>query len=271
MAGVSGCVLKSIPENCAGDLRAVFGSQFYEPDAARTIRRLVTEKADMEFDLVIFDCDGVLVDSEPISNRVLAEYVSELGYRLTTEQSIQAFVGHTMADVKRIAERLIGRPAPADFLDELQRRSASAFARELKPVEGIVELLERLPMACCVASNGSLEKMHSTLGVTGLLPRFHDRLFCPDNTGVGKPNPRIYLTPAEQFGVEPERCAVVEDGVLGVQAARAAGMTAFGYAAPGNEAALRTAGAITFRQMRELPRLLGVGTRLIGGEGAGAS
>ena len=209
------------------------------------------------FDLVIFDCDGVLVDSEPIANRELAAYVTELGHPMSVETSVRMFVGHTMGEVLSIAERLIVRPAPVDFLEELQRRSAAAFARELRPVEGIVEVLDGLPIPSCVASNGSLEKMHSTLGITGLLPRFRERLFCPDNVGVGKPDPRIFLTPADHFGVRPERCAVIEDGVPGVRAARAAGMTVFGYAPDGNGEALRSAGAILFAQMRELPRLLG--------------
>lgn len=212
----------------------------------------------MHFSLVIFDCDGVLVDSEPIANRVLAAYVTELGRPMTTEESIRIFVGHTMPEVAQIAGDYLGRPAPVDFLDELQRRSEKAFERELKPIPGIEELLSMLRVPFCVASNGTLAKMRSTLGVTGLLPQFEAHMFCPDNVGVGKPDPGLFLAAAKRFHVEPEQCAVIEDGVLGVRAACAAGMAAYGYAPNGNGEALVDEGAVTFRSMGELATLLGL-------------
>ena len=138
----------------------------------------------MHFSLVIFDCDGVLVDSEPIANRVLAAYVTELGRPMTTEESIRIFVGHTMPEVAQIAGDYLGRPAPVDFLDELQRRSEKAFERELKPIPGIEELLSMLRVPFCVASNGTLAKMRSTLGVTGLLPQFEAHMLVRLHTVV---------------------------------------------------------------------------------------
>lgn len=209
------------------------------------------------FDLVIFDCDGVLVDSEPISLRVDAIVLSELGWPLTEDEIIERFVGRTSDYMRQEIEAHIGRSLPADYdadFDDIYRRE---FEKDLKPVDGIIEALDRIALPTCVASSGSHEKMRFTLGLTGLYPRFSGRIFSATQVAEGKPAPDLFLFAAEQMGAEPARCAVVEDSRYGVQAARAAGMTAFAYAG-GVTPASALAGEHTtvFHDMAELPQLL---------------
>lgn len=203
-------------------------------------------------ELVIFDCDGVLVDSEPIANRVLAALLTECGLPATTEQAMRWFVGHAMPDVLRIAEQRLGQRLPTDFLDRLQTRSAAAFQRELRPIDGVVQLLDNLPSPNCVASNGPLAKMRASLGATGLLPRFEGRLFSADDVPHPKPAPDLFLHAASAMHADPRQCIVVEDGVFGVRAAVAAGMGVIGYADRADAAALAAAGAIVCATMAEV-------------------
>jgi HAD superfamily hydrolase (TIGR01509 family) len=198
---------------------------------------------------VIFDCDGVLVDSEPASNRVLAEVLTELGLPTTTEQSMATFMGRSWATNLEIIEQRLGRPAPPDLTERYRRRRDAALRREVEPVDGILEALDRIDLPACVASSGDHGKMAITLGATGLLDRFRGRIFSaadlPD--GRGKPKPDLLLHAARQMGWEPQTTAVVEDSEPGIQAGVAAGMQVFGY---------RVAAPTTFDDMRELPRLL---------------
>lgn len=211
------------------------------------------------FELVIFDCDGVLVDSEPITNRVFADMLNELGVPITLEEMFERFMGHSMAHCMGIVRELLGREPPVDFEQEYRERAARALAQELKPVEGIVEVLDILEIPCCVASSGDHDKMRTTLGLTGLLPRFEGRLFSVTQVPRGKPAPDVYLFAALQMGATPERAAVVEDTAVGVMAGRAAGMTVFGYAGLTPAKSLRQAGAsAVFSDMRALPNLLGL-------------
>lgn len=204
------------------------------------------------YELVIFDCDGVLVDSEPIANRELAGLLTECGLPVSAEQAMAWFVGHAMPDVVRMAEERLGRPLPPDFSDTLQARSAAAFTRELKPVDGVVKLLDTLCMRCCVASNGPLAKMRASLGATGLLERFEGRLFSAQQVQRPKPAPDLFLFAAAALGVRPDRCIVIEDGAFGVQAAVAAGMRAIGYAPHDDGSKLRREGAEIFSSMRQI-------------------
>jgi len=197
---------------------------------------------------VIFDCDGVLVDSEPASNRVLAEVLTEIGLPMTTEESMATFMGKSWATNLEIIEQRLGRPAPPD-LTERYRTARDAALQHVKPVDGILDALDRIDLPACVASSGDHGKMTVTLGATGLLDRFRGRIFSaadlPD--GRGKPAPDLFLHAARQMGWEPRTTAVVEDSEPGVQAGVAAGMHVFGY---------RIAAPTTFDDMRELPRLL---------------
>jgi HAD superfamily hydrolase (TIGR01509 family) len=207
--------------------------------------------------LVIFDCDGVLVDSEPVANRTLAQLLREIGLDLTQEQIFQNFVGYSLPHCMRVIEGMLGRPPPENFLRDLQARTFAAFKTGLRAMPGIEHALDRLPVPFCVASSGDHEKMHTTLGITGLLPRFTGRIFSVTQVARGKPAPDVYLFAAQQLGAIPSACIVVEDTPPGVQAGVAAGMTVFGYCAHTPEHKLKAAGAHrTFDDMHALPDLL---------------
>lgn len=211
------------------------------------------------FELVIFDCDGVLVDSEPISNRVLAQAITEAGLPLSTEESMELFMGRRWEDsLARIEERL-GRPLPAGFSDSYRARRDAALAAELEPVAGAAEAIARIPAARCVASSGAPEKTRFTLGHTGLLDLFEGRIFSAHEVEHGKPAPDLFLHAAERMGFEPRRCAVVEDTLVGVEAASAAGMAAFGYCWHHEAETMAAANARPFDSMTALPELLGFG------------
>src|SRR5437667_6212340 len=206
----------------------------------------------MKWKLIIFDCDGVLVDSEPVSCRVLSEALTEIGLPMTFEETVSHFVGRSMAMCLKIIEELMKRPVPANFVDDYYTRMFEAFQKELKPVPGIVEVLDRISTPFCVASSGDHSKIRTTLGLTGLLPRFENRIFSATDVERGKPHPDLFLHAANRMGTPAKYCAVVEDTVLGVQAAIAAGMTVFGYAKFSAPEVLTAAGANVFFDMRDL-------------------
>ena len=208
-------------------------------------------------DLVIFDCDGVLVDSERIAVRVDAVVLGRLGWALTEAEIIERFMGRSEAYMVGEIEAALGRPLPVDWDAEFAPLYREALEAELQPVDGVVAALDAIPMPTCVASSSTHERLRFTLGLTGLLERFDGRIFSAADVAHGKPAPDLFLHAAASLGAEPARCAVVEDSLYGVQAARAAGMHAFGYAG-GLTAADRLAGPGTtvFSDMRELPALL---------------
>ena len=209
------------------------------------------------FELVIFDNDGVLVDSEPISNRVMAAAISEAGLPTTTEDSMREFMGRRWEDSVAIVEERLGRTLPAEFSTTYRAKRDAALAAELKPVPGVADAIARIPCERCVASSGAPEKIRFTLEHTGLLHLFEGRMFSGVEVEHGKPAPDLFLYAAERMGAAPDRCAVVEDTLHGVEAALAAGMTAFGYAWYFEPEVLEAAGAVPFTSMEELPGLLG--------------
>jgi HAD superfamily hydrolase (TIGR01509 family) len=212
------------------------------------------------FELVIFDCDGVLVDSERLAVRVESEYLTELGWPLTEAEIMERFTGRTDAYMDDAIEAQLGDRLPEGWKDQFHLRYREAFVAELVPVDGVVEALDRITVPTCVASSGSHDKLRFTLGHTGLYERFEGRIFSGYEVANGKPAPDLFLHAAARMGAEPARCAVVEDTRPGVQAARAAGMRAFGYAGgltPPHW--LEDHGAVVFEDMRELPRLLADG------------
>jgi HAD superfamily hydrolase (TIGR01509 family) len=215
---------------------------------------------DGPFELVIFDCDGVLVDSERIGVRVEAEFLDELGWPLSQDEIVERFMGRTAEYMDEAIEAQLGSRLPEDWKDQFQRRYLEAFAADLTPVDGIEEALDRIAVPTCVASSGSHHKLRFTLGRTGLYERFEGRIFSGYEVANGKPAPDLFLHAAARMGADPARCAVVEDSRPGVLAARAAGMRAFGYAG-GLTPPHRLAGEATvvFEDMRELPRLLADG------------
>jgi len=213
----------------------------------------------MRYDLVIFDNDGVLVDSEPISNRLLAAYLTELGHPTSYEDSIRDYMGSAMHRIHELVLERTGQRLPADFDDVFHARVFAAFERELKPVAGATDVLEELAadgVPYCVASSGSHERIRVGHRTTGLDRWFDEsRVFSSQDVGRGKPAPDLFLYAAERMGVAPERCVVVEDSPLGVQAAVAAGMDVYGFTAM--TPAGRLAGATQlFSGMGELSGLL---------------
>lgn len=208
-------------------------------------------------ELVIFDCDGVLVDSEPIANRTLGLMLEELGLELTQAQIFEHFVGYSITHCLEVIEQLLGRAPPENFRSELQARTFAAFKAELREMPGIKEALAEIDAPMCVASSGEHEKMRTTLGLTCLLPLFEGRLFSATQVKRGKPAPDLYLFAAERFGAMPAHCVVIEDTPPGVRGGVAAGMTVLGFCAHTPKEKLVEAGAhITFDDMRALPKLL---------------
>jgi HAD superfamily hydrolase (TIGR01509 family) len=211
-------------------------------------------------ELVIFDCDGVLVDSDRISLRIQAERISALGLSTTYEECVRDFLGLGMpTTLKVIAERL-GRPVPEGWVAELEAAVRESFVRELTPIPGVVEALDKIEVPTCVASSGSHDKMRLTLGITGLYDRFAGRIFSADEVERGKPAPDIFLHAGARMSVPPERCVVVEDSPFGVTAAKAAGMHAFGFAAMTPADRLAAADSV-FMAMAELPELVAASDR----------
>jgi HAD superfamily hydrolase (TIGR01509 family) len=216
------------------------------------LRRLVKVP---RFDLVIFDCDGVLVDSERLAVRTEAEILSGLGWPLTETEIVERFVGRTAAYMHQEIERHLGRSV--DWDAEFEPRYQEVFERELVPVPGVIEALDQITTPMCVASSGSHEKMRFTLGKTGLLDHFAGRIFSVDQVEHGKPAPDIFLFAADQMDTTPERCAVVEDSVSGVTAGLAAGMAVFAFAGGVTTADLLSIeGVAVFDDMTRLPALL---------------
>jgi HAD superfamily hydrolase (TIGR01509 family) len=205
--------------------------------------------------LVIFDCDGVLVDSDRISLRIQAERISALGLETSYEDCIRDFLGLGMPATLRILAERLGRPVPEEWEAELDAAVRDGFQRELTPVPGIVEALDRIELPACVASSGSHEKMRLTLGLTGLRDRFAGRIFSADEVKRGKPAPDLFLHAASRMSIPPERCIVVEDSPFGIAAAKAAGMLALGFAAATSTVDLEGADAV-FTAMEDLPGLI---------------
>jgi HAD superfamily hydrolase (TIGR01509 family) len=207
------------------------------------------------FDLVIFDCDGVLVDSERLAIRTEAEILFGLGWPLSESEIVERFVGRSAAYMHEQIERHLGRNL--DWEIEFERRYQEVFERELVAVSGVVEALDRIPVPTCVASSGSHEKMEFTLGITGLFERFRGRIFSADEVEHGKPSPDVFLLAARKMGVSPMRCAVIEDSISGVTAGLAAQMAVFAFAGGvTSETQLALDGAVVFDDMAVLPRLL---------------
>ena len=192
---------------------------------------------------IIFDCDGVLVDSERLSHSVLMDMLAEYGQPISLQDTFDLFMGTSEEKGLAVLSELIGRPAPLDFSSTFRDRTFEAFKRSLAPIPGITDVLQSLKHPYCVASNGPREKMRFTLGLTGLLPHFDGRLYSAEDVARPKPAPDLFLHAAHAMGADPRSCVVVEDSSTGVTAAKAAGMYVLGYAAMGQEAKLLSAGA----------------------------
>ena len=218
--------------------------------------------APADLQLVIFDCDGVLVDSERIANRVLAQVFTDLGMPTTEDEAVAQYKGRILRDVTARAEEKFGRPLPEGWIETFENARADAFKAELKAIEGAREAVQAVTGAgvlACVATQGKRNKTELTLGITGLKELFEeDAVFTAYEVERGKPFPDLFLHAAETMGVDPAFTVVIEDTVLGVEAAEAAGMDVFGYTADNDAELLAGAGAIPFSSMYQVPALLGI-------------
>lgn len=208
-------------------------------------------------ELVIFDCDGVLIDSERLAVKVDVRLLHEVGWQLSEAEVIERFMGRSDREGRAMIEAYLGRELPADWGKRAETLYAQAFAAELAPVAGVLEALDRIALPTCVASSGTHEHLRHTLGLTGLYERFAGRIFSAEDVGVGRPAPDLFLHAAERMATDPPACVVVEDSRPGVEAARAAGMRALAFAgglAPAE--VLAGPDTIVFEDMRDLPALL---------------
>lgn len=218
------------------------------------------------FEAVLFDCDGVLVDSEGITNGVLRDMLEELGWKLSPQECMRLFVGKAVKDEGALIEARTGRPLSQEWLAEFRERRNAGLVERVGPIPNAVDAVAALHaryagrIACC--SGADRFKVELQLRKCGLLDYFEGRVFSGHEMPRSKPHPDVYLAAMRQLGVRPERCAVVEDTVTGATAGVAAGATVFGYSPPeaGHDVpgALRAAGAATiFTDLAELPALLG--------------
>ena len=215
----------------------------------------------MKFEAALFDCDGVLVDSEPITNRVLREMLGELGWQLTQEACMRHFVGKSLKEELAIIAAETGQAVDNEWLSWFQRRRNAALMEELTPIPNIHDAVHRIHarldarIAC--ASGADRIKVEMQLRKVGLMDYFDGRIFSGYETPRSKPFPDVYLAAAEGLQVDPRRCAVVEDTVTGVCAGVAAGATVFAYVPHGDASALRAVGAVeVFSDMADLPLLM---------------
>jgi HAD superfamily hydrolase (TIGR01509 family) len=219
----------------------------------------------LKFDAVLFDCDGVLVDSEPITNGVLRDMLEEAGWALSNDECMRLFIGKAVKDEAALIEANTGRPLSQEWLDEFRGRRNEGLVEGLLPIRGALEAVAQIHtlyqgrIAC--ASGADRFKVDLQLEKCGLMPYFKGHIFSGHELPRSKPAPDVYLAAAASLGVDPKRCAVVEDTVTGVMAGVAAGATVFGYSPPeaGHDApdALLKAGAVRiFTEMNELLTLL---------------
>jgi HAD superfamily hydrolase (TIGR01509 family) len=179
-------------------------------------------------DLIIFDCDGVLVDSELLSCQCLSEALSEFGIALSSEQALELFLGRSTAAIEQ-HYRELGQVVPAGFLARLKSHVLTTFEAALQPIPGVASVVAALRAPFCVASSSDIDRVSLSLKVTGLAPHFDGRLYTAQMVKHGKPAPDLFLYAAEKMQISPARTLVIEDSVSGVQAARAAGMTVWGF------------------------------------------
>ncbi|MFH6936633.1 HAD family hydrolase [Flavobacterium sp. FlaQc-30] len=205
---------------------------------------------------IIFDCDGVLVDTEKIGNGVLLEMASEHGFEMKIEDAYRNFNGRKLKDCFKYIEETIDKELPETFESEFRQRSFDAFKTQVKPMEGVLEFINKLKIPYCVASSGPVEKICLNLEVAGLLDKFENKLFSSYQIGSWKPEPGIFLHAAKEMGFDVKDCIVIEDSVAGVRAGIDGGFKVYGFANGYNDNDLEKEGAILFRSYQELAVIL---------------
>jgi len=212
----------------------------------------------MKYKCIIFDCDGVLVDSEAISAKVFQQMIAELGFNLDFETILEQITGTSMKDNLEFFSEKINGELPADFETDFRKRSYEAFKTDIKPINGIPDLLKKIKDPVGVASSGPVEKIRLNLTTTNLIQFFADNIFSSYEIGSWKPDPEIYLYAAKKMGFKPEECAVIEDSLPGILAAKAGGFDVFGFATEKNKTTFEVSGATVFSGISDLYQLLGI-------------
>ena len=209
-----------------------------------------------KYKCVIFDCDGVLVDSEPLGNQVMVDMANELGLKIDLEYAYQHFKGNALKNCIAQISELVDSEMPSDFEADYRRRSFEKFKKEIQPVEGILDFLKNLQLPFCVASSGPESKIRLNLELTGLLPYFESNIFSCYTIQKWKPNPAVFLWAAESMGFQPSECLVIEDSLIGVNAALEGGFDVFGFTAHDYQNELEEKATKTFDSMLKLRELL---------------
>ena len=207
---------------------------------------------------IIFDSDGVLVDSEPLSARVFQDMARELGFELGFEAAVEQFAGTSLKENLQFIQENIQDSLPEDFEKEFRTRTYQVFKTDLKAVDGIHQLIEKLQVPFCVASSGPMEKIRLNLGLVGLLDNFTGRIYSSYEIGKWKPDPGIFLHAAKEMKFAPEECVVIEDSDSGIRAALAGGFMVYALAREKKRQHFEQLGAVTFANMKELEQLLGL-------------
>lgn len=210
----------------------------------------------MKYKCVIFDCDGVLVDSEFITAKVLVAMGKDLGLHMDLDFVVGEFLGKSLNDIMHYLDVLAKGGLPPDFESEYRKKTFEVFKNELKPIEGVHSVIESLKIPFCVASSGPLEKIRANLTTTGLINKFEGRMFSCYEIQSWKPNPDIFLHAAKNMGFKPKECAVIEDSKVGVQAALAGGFDVFVYSKNGHDHPVGVQETFVFQDMSELKSLL---------------
>ncbi|MCA0153968.1 HAD family hydrolase [Winogradskyella vincentii] len=209
-----------------------------------------------KYKCIIFDCDGVLVDSEPLSNQVMVDIANELGANINLDYALRNFKGNSFNNCAEQISNLIGKEVPRDLEDIYRQRSFEKFRNEIKPIEGIKAVLDVLNVPFCVASSGPESKIKLNLELTGLLEYFIDNIFSCYTIGKWKPDPSIFIWAATTMGYSPNECLIIEDSIIGVNAALKGGFDVFGYTAHDYNDELQKKATKTFSKMLILPELL---------------
>jgi HAD superfamily hydrolase (TIGR01509 family) len=205
---------------------------------------------------ILFDCDGVLVDSEAIGNQVLLNMAAKYGLKISLNEAYKKFNGRSLKDCFQQIEQLINQPLPENFEIAYRKKSFEAFASQIKPVKGVLKFLNSLTIPYCVASSGPVEKIKLTLKTAGLIDKFENKIFSSYQINSWKPDPGIFLHAAQEMGFSVNECIVIEDSIAGIIAAKRGGFKVFGIANETNSKELENEGAIIFYTFEELATLL---------------
>ena len=209
-----------------------------------------------KYKCIIFDCDGVLVDSEPIASQIMVDMANELGANIDLDYALRTFKGTSIHRCQEHIAELANRELPSDFMPRFRERSFESFKKNIQTVEGITEVVKNLKLPFCVASSGPENKIRLNLQLTGLLPYFEGHIFSSFTIEKWKPDPGVFLWAAETMGFKPHECLVIEDSLSGVQAAENGGFDVFGFTAHDYNNELEGVATLTFNKMSDLPKLI---------------